>query len=180
MVCRLAVILALLTVVFVPGTARAQDAKSADLAKQLTDVLDNKKIDAFAAADAQNPGTYVAVLYFPGTQLLVVSAKYAAPQMLNDLLAKKDYRGVYVELSSASITATKVFVMDTFADGLMPKPGGGTASDSVERAGTQVTFDGEWKKAKLSEADYMKAFGECDTAYGHALQQLLSKLKSTT
>ena len=180
MVCRLAVILSLLTFVLAPAAARAQDSKSPALAKQLAELLDSKKIDAFAAADAQNAGTYVAVLYFPGTQLLVVSAKYSVPRMLDDLLAKKDYRGVYVELSSASITPTKVFVMDTFADGLMPKPNGGTASDSVERAGTSLTFDGDWKKAKQSEADYMKAFGECDTAYGQALQLLLSKLKSTT
>ena len=164
MVCRLAVILALLTFVFAPAAARAQDAKTPALAKQLAELLDSKKIDAFAAADSQNAGSYVAVLYFPGTQLLVVSAKYSAPRMLDDLLAKKDYRGVYVELSSASITPTKVFV----------------ASDSVERGGTSLTFDGDWKKAKQSEADYMKAFGECENAYGQALQLLLSKLKSTT
>jgi hypothetical protein len=180
MVCRLAVMLLSLAFVSVPAAARAQDAKSPELAKQLAELLDAKKIDAFAAADAQNAGTYVALLYFPGTQLLVVSAKYSAPRMLDDLLQKKDYRGVYVELSSASITATKVFVMDTFADGLVAKPNGGTASDSVERAGTQLTFDGEWKKAKQTEADYMKAFGECDHAYGQALQLLLAKLKSTT
>ena len=180
MVCRLAVILTLLALVSAPGVARAQDTKSSGLAKQLAEALDAKKIDAFAAADAQNAGTYVAVLYFPGTQLLVVSAKYSQPRMLDDLLAKKDYRGVYVELSSASITPTKVFVMDTFADGLVAKPNGGTASDSVERGGTSVTFDGDWKKAKQSEADYMKAFGECENAYGQALQLLVSKLKSTT
>jgi hypothetical protein len=179
MVCRLAVILSLLALVGAP-VARAQDSRSPVLAKQLAELLDAKKIDAFAAADTQNAGTFVGVLYFPGTQLLVVSAKYSAPKMLEDLLAKKDYRGVYVELSSASITATKVFVMDTFADGLVAKPGGGNASDSVERAGTSLTFDGDWKKAKQSEADYMKAFGECDSAYGQALQLLISKLKSTT
>jgi hypothetical protein len=179
MVCRLAVCLLSLSLV-APAAARAQDVRSPGLAKQLAEALDTKKIDAFATVDAQNAGTYVAVLYFPGTQLLVVSAKYSAPKLLDDLLAKKDYRGVYVELSSASITPTKVFVMDTFADGLVAKPNGGAASDSVERAGTSLTFDGDWKKAKQSEADYMKTFGECDNAYGQALQLLLSKLKSTT
>jgi hypothetical protein len=180
MVCRLAVILCASDVrVRARRRARAgcQDACAGEAARRAPRLQED---DAFAAADSQNAGSYVAVLYFPGTQLLVVSAKYSAPRMLDDLLAKKDYRGVYVELSSASITPTKVFVMDTFADGLMPKPNGGTASDSVERGGTSLTFDGDWKKAKQSEADYMKAFGECENAYGQALQLLLSKLKSTT
>src|SRR5881409_3537656 len=106
-----------------PSAARApQDSKSAELAKQLGQLLDERKLDSIAAADTQNAGTFVAALYFPGTQLLVVSAKYSAPQLLNDKLAKKEYRDVYIDLSSASIAGTKLFVMDTFADGLVPKP----------------------------------------------------------
>ena len=65
-----------------PAAARAQDVRSADLVKQLTGLLDQKKLDAIAAADAQNPGAYIAALYFPGTQLLVLSAKYSAPALL--------------------------------------------------------------------------------------------------
>ena len=126
MVCRLAVILLLLAFVS-PAAARAQDPKSPALAKQLAAAPRRQEDRRLCRGRLRRmPAPIVAALYFPGTQLLVVSAKYAAPQMLDDLLAKKDYRGVYIELSSASIAPTKVFVMDTFADGLMPKPNGGS------------------------------------------------------
>src|SRR6476619_961792 len=91
-----------LVMLSMPVVAAAQELKSGDLAKQLTQLLDARKVADVALADAQNPDTFVAALYFPGTQLLVVSAKYAAPQMLTELLARKDFKGVYVELTSAS------------------------------------------------------------------------------
>jgi len=180
MVSRLAaVVLSLVALGLVPAAARAQDAKSADLAKQLTQLMDTKKLDAFAAADKDTPGSFIATLYFPGTQLLVVCAKYSVPTMANDLIAKKDYRGVYVELSSASVPGSKVFIMDTFADGLVAKPAENAPADSVENGKTQATFDGGWKKAKITEADYMKAFSDADTAYARMLQILIAQLKSS-
>ena len=164
----------------VPAAARAQEPKSTDLARQLAQLLDEKKLDAIASADAQTPGSFAAALYFPGTQLLVVSAQYSAPSLLNDKLTKKDYRDVYVDLSSASVAGSKVFVMDTFADGLVAKPKGDAPADSVERNAATVSFDGEPKKAKMSEADYAKAFQEADAAYAQMLQVLITKLKSGT
>jgi hypothetical protein len=163
-----------------PCRALAQDAKSADLAKQLAQLLDDKKLDAIAAADPQTPGQFAAAMYFQGVQLLAVSAKYSAPQLLNERLTKKEYRDIYVDLSSASVAGTKVFVMDTFADGLVLKPKGDAPADSVERAAGTISFDGEPKKAKMSDADYSKAFSECDDAYAHILQVLITKLKSGT
>ena len=53
--------------------AAAQDVKSGDLAKQLTQLLDSKKLDTIAVADAQNPGTYVAAMLHP---------RHAAPRRL--------------------------------------------------------------------------------------------------
>jgi hypothetical protein len=179
MVSRYPVILALAVLLLAPAVVQAQEAKSPDLAKQLSALLDSKKLDAYAVADKDKPGTYVATLYFPGTQLLVVSAKYHSPDALNNLLGKKDYRGVYIELSSASQPGTKVFVMDTYADGLVSKPAENQASDSVESGSSQATFDGAWKKAKMSEEDYMKAFGDADTAYAHCLALLISQLKAS-
>jgi len=159
--------------------AAAQDLKSGDVARQLTQLLDSKKIDTIAVADAQNPGTYVAAMYFPGTQLLVVSAQYSAPAMLTELLARKDFRGVYVELSSASVPSSKVFVMDAYANGLLPKPSGDQPADSIDRGGTISTFDGGWKKAKIAEADYLKSFGDADASYTHLLQLLVNHLKAS-
>lgn len=167
-------------VLAVPAVSAAQESKSAELVKQLGQLLDDKKMDAIAAADTQNPGTFVAALYFPGTQLLAVSAKYSAPQLLNDKLAQKDFREVYIDLSSASVVGTKVFVMDTFADGLVAKPKADSPADSVERANGTMSFDGDFKKAKMSEAEYTKSFDEADAAYVKMLQVLIAKLKSSS
>jgi hypothetical protein len=178
MVPRLAGV-ALFAALCLPAPAGAQNLRSGDLAKQLTQLLDSRKLDIVAAADTQSPGTYIAAMYFPGTQLLVVSARYAAPQMLTELLARKDYRAVYVELTSASVQSSRLFVRDAYANGLSPKRASDQPADSVERAGVESTFDGGWKKAKVSEADYMKSFNDADAAYTHVLQLLINSLKAS-
>src|SRR5919202_416132 len=85
------------------AAAQAQESKSAPLAKQLVAALDEAKLDSIAAKDPSTPDVFVGVLYFPGSPLLVVSAKYTAPQLLDARLAKKEYRDVYIDLNSASI-----------------------------------------------------------------------------
>jgi hypothetical protein len=161
-----------------PNAASAQEAKSPELAKQLAQLLDAKKLDAMAAADPQNLGSYTAALYMPSAQLLVVIGKYAAPPLLNEKIGKKDYRDVYIDLNSASTAGSKVFVMDLNADGLVARPGDNAGTDSVEQGGKQIAFDGDWKKAKMSEADYMKAFGQAEAAYAHALELLIAQVKA--
>ena len=161
-----------------PAGTLAQEGKSVELAKQLTGLLDQKKLDAIAIPDAQNPGSYIAALYFPGTQLLVVSAKYSAPHMLTELLARKDYRAVYAELSSASVPGSRVLVNDVYANGLFLRPTGSNPPDSVEGGSAPATFDGAWKKAKIAEADYLKAFNDAEAAYTRALQALITQLKT--
>lgn len=178
MVIRCALV-AVLAVVLVPSPVRAQALTSTDLVKQLTGLLDQKKIDAIAAPHDQNPGEYVAALYFPGTQLLVVSAKYSAPALLAELLARKEYRAVYAELTSASMPGSKLFVNDVYANGLALKPAGSNPPDSIESAATQATFDGAWKKAKIPEADYVKSYNDADAAYTRVLQTLIAQLKSS-
>lgn len=178
MVSRFALV-ALIAVALGPAPARAQELKSTDLVKQLTGLLEQKKIDAIAAPDAQSPGGYVAALYFPGTQLLVVSAKYSAPALLAELLARKEYKAVYAELTSASVPGSKVFVNDVYANGLALKPSGSNPPDSIESTATQATFDGAWKKAKIAEADYVKSYNDADAAYTRVLQTLITQLKSS-
>jgi hypothetical protein len=155
-----------------------QDSKSSELAKQLAQLLEQKKMDSFAAPDAQNAGVFVAALYYPGTELLVVSAKHFNPPVMADKVDKKQFQDAYAELNSGATAGTKILVMDTFADGLIAKPGNGNAPDSVDGT-TSTTFDGNWKKAKQSEEDYMKAFQAADAAYSHALEVLLAKLKGS-
>lgn len=170
-------LLAAVIVSIVPAAAGGQDSKSADLAKQLSQLLAEKKLESFAAADPQNAGVFVAALYYPGTEIILVSAKHFNPPVLADKVAQKNYQDAYAELNAGAVPGSKLLVMDTFADGLVAKPGNGTAPDSVDGTAS-ITFDGNWKKGKLTEEEYLKAFQSADAAYAHALEVLIAKLKS--
>jgi hypothetical protein len=156
--------------------ASAQSARSVAAAKELTQALDAAKLEAIAAPDPSDPGTFVAALYFAGAQLLVVSAKYAAPPLLLAKMKTKDYRDIYIDLNSASIAATKVFIIDQNADGLVAKPDN-QACDTWEAGPKQVSFDGEWRKAKMSEEEYLKAFATADERYSKILALLTAQAK---
>jgi hypothetical protein len=173
---RLAIVVAVLLAV----PAAAQESKSAPLAKQLAAALDAAKIDSVAAADGAAPGTFVAALYFANSQLLVVSAKYAVPQLMNDRLTKKEYRDVYIDLNSASVPETKIFIEDVAADGLKAKRDENQPYDTYELGGKRTMFDSDWKKQKLTEQEYMKVFTAADEQYAHILMTLLSQLKKTS
>src|SRR5262245_65340349 len=162
------------------ASAAAQDGKSAALAKQLCAALDAAKLDSIAAKDPAAADTFVAALYFPNAQLLVVAAKYTAPQLLDARLSKKEYRDTYIDLNSASVPESKVFVQDAGADGLKAKREEGQAFDSYEAAGKPIVFDGDWKRQKFSEQDYMKAYTAADERYSAMLTALLAQTKKTS
>jgi hypothetical protein len=160
----------------VPAAA-FEESKSAAVAKELVQTLDAAKLDGIAAADPSTPGAFIAALYIPGTQLLVVGAQYAAPPLLVDRITAKDYRAVYVDLQSASVRGTKVFVLDQGADGLNARAGNDQPADSWEEKDKTVAFDGDWKKARIAEADYMKSFADADERYARMLGALLAQAK---
>ena len=172
--------LAVVCTLLLAAGASAQESKSAPLAKQLTAALDAAKMDSIAAADPDKAGTFVAALYFPNSQLLVVSAEYTAPQLLTDRLQKKEFRDVYIDLNSASVPASKVFIEDLAGDGLKPKRDENQPFDTYEVAGKRTAFDGDWRKAKLSEQDYMKTFSAADERYAQILSALLAQVKKTS
>ena len=166
-------VIALTGCLLAPTTASAQDSKSAAVAGELTKLLDQMKLDAVAAKAGTD--NYVAALYFQGSQLLVVGAKYSTPDRLNYLIGQKQYRDVYADLSSASEQSTKVFVMDLGANGLKFKRENNEPFDTVDTSGASVAFNGE--RGKLSEDDYKKAFATSDEQYTTMLQALLAALK---
>jgi hypothetical protein len=169
--------LVLAALLFAPGLAFAQESKSAALATELAKLLDAMKLDSAAAQ--QGTDVYVGALYFPGAQLLVVKGKYASPARMKDLLGKKDYREVYMDLSSATEQATRVFVMDLGANGLRFKREDNQPFDTADIAGKSLTFDGDWGRAKISEDEYRKSFAATDEQYTQMLQALLAALKKT-
>ena len=114
------------------ASATAQDSKSSALAKELTALLDQGKLDAIAAREPASQDTYVAALYFAGSQLLVVSARYAVPVLLNEQLTKKNYRDIYIDLNSACVAGTRTLVVDLMAEGLKARRAEGEAFDTFE------------------------------------------------
>jgi hypothetical protein len=160
--------------------ATAQESKSAALAKQLSAALDAAKLESIAAKDPSAPDVFVAALYFPGGQLLVVSAKYSVPQLLMERLNKKEYRDTYIDLNSASVPDSKVFIEDAAGDGLRPRAGENLPFDTYEAGGKRTQFDGDWRKQKLSEQEYMKIFSSADERYAEMLTALLAQVKKTS
>ena len=163
-----------------PAVASAQESKSSSLAKQLAAALDAGKLDSIAAKDPSSPDAFVAALYFPGSQLLVISGKYAVPQLLNDRVGRKEYRDVYLDLNGASVADSKVFIEDPGADGLKAKREENQAFDQCEIGGKRMMFNGDWKTQKMSEDDYMKAYSAADDRYSHILTALLAQAKKSS
>jgi hypothetical protein len=160
--------------------ASAQDPKSGALAAEVAKLLDQMKADSIAARHPGAPDQYVGALYFPGSQLLVVTARYQVPELLNTKLQSKAYRDVYIDLNSASVPNTKVFVSDLGCDGLRPKREDNHPYDTIEMGGKNLNFDGDWKRVNLSENEYMKSYQQAEEEYTKMLQALLTELKKTS
>lgn len=160
--------------------AQAPQSKSAALAAELTRLLDAQKLDSLAATDGTEKDRFVGALYFPGTQLLVVSAKFSAPERINYLLGQKSYRDAYIDLNSASERQTKVFVSDLGANGLRFRREGDEPFDTVDLADRSVSFDGEWGRGRLSEDEYRKLYIASDEQYAQMLQALIAAIKKTS
>lgn len=161
--------------VLVSTAAHAQESRSATVASELTRLLDQAKLDSIAAKHAV-AGQYVSALYIAGSQLLVVSARYSQPARMDYLLNEKKYQEIYQDLNSASEQQSKVFVMDLGANGLRFKLEKNEL-DTADVSGKSVVFDGDWGKAKISEAEYRKTFEATDAQYTQMLQALVAALK---
>ena len=159
------------------SVALAQEPLSAAPAKELAQLLTSKKLDSIAARMPDNREEFVGALSFPG-QLIVVWARTTAPAVVNEKLIKKEYREVYMDLNSASVTETRHFVTDLGPDGLKAKPATKQGpADSHDLGTKSMRFDGNWRNNKMSEADYMKAHAEADAAYTKAIQALIDEVK---
>ena len=110
------VCLAAFVLLAAPALAFAQESRSSQLAIELVKMLDAMKLDAVAAKIEGDQ--YVGALYFPGSQLLVVKARYIVPERMDAQLQGRNYRDVYIDLNSASIKDTKMLIADLGANGL--------------------------------------------------------------
>jgi hypothetical protein len=159
--------------------SEAQESRSAALVKELTNILQQRKLDSIAARHPGAGDQFVAALFFPG-QLLVVSARTISPAVLNEKLVRREFRDVYIDLNSASIPESRVMISDGGADGLRPTREPNQPFDTHDAAGKSVRFDGNWREDRMSEKDYMAIFTQADELYVSALTALVNELKKSS
>ena len=179
-ICLTNALLSLLACTVAATPALAQEPASAAPAKELAQLLSSRKIDSIAARMPDSKEEFVGALAFPG-QMMVVWARTSAPSVVNEKLLRKDYREVYIDLNSASITESRHFVTDLGPDGLRARPEQRQGpADSHDLGSKSMRFDGNWREDKMSEADYMKAHAEADKAYAKAIQALIEEIKKAS
>ena len=172
------ILLAVFMLVVLGSSAMAQELKSVAIAKDLAAALDAKKLTAIAAKDPSDPEAFVAAMYFSGSQLLVVAAKYSPAVLLNAKLANKDYQEIYIDLNSAAKAGTRVFFEDLGADGLKPQRQEGKGFDSADIGGKRTTFDDQWRKdQKISEEQWVTIYADADKIYSRLLAALIKEAK---
>ncbi len=154
----------------------ADTAPSTSLASQLAGVMGERKLQAIAAQDPSDPERYVAALFFPGVQLLVVAGKPTAPDALRADLDAAQYANVYSALHGAVVPDSKLFVQDLNADGLRAHEK--DAVDIVyDRVVNQLIFDGAPRKRRLTDEQYDTQFSSADAQYSRLLAVLIAALK---
>jgi hypothetical protein len=173
---RAALLSAVVAATFGAAPAIAQESKSAPLARELRQLLESAKLDSIAAPDPAN-GKFVAALYIPGTQLLVVSGKFESTEIGPYRISNKEFRELYMDLMGGSVAGSKVIASDISADGLVFKPSNGVPGDSWEHGAKNMAFEGA-KKAKLKDEEYHKAYSDADTEYARMLALLIQQAKA--
>lgn len=162
-------------VVSVPALGQQPTSTSAGATAELVKLLTERKLDS--AAGRLGKDEFVGAMYFPGSQIVVLSAKTSVPDRMTYLLLQKSYKDLYVELNGAVDRQSRVFVSDLGANGLKFRREKNEAPDTVEAAGGVMTLDGEWRKAKISEAEYTKQYQAHDQRYRLMVEAMITALK---
>lgn len=171
----LAIVAALCSVT--PTASAQQHSRSAPTAARLTAALHERRLEVIAARNPDQPGAFIAALYVPGSQLLVVTAPYAVAAVLDKYIADGNHMDVYLALNSADRQADRFFVMDMNGDGLRRECAPGESFDSTIRDGrNQVSFDGNWRVQGVTGAAYDARFAEDDQRYARLLEVLAAAL----
>jgi hypothetical protein len=161
------------------GVAVAQESPSGTLAKEITNLLDQRKLDSIAAKIPGEEDRFAAALYYPNSQLLVVCARTPMASLLQGHVGKREYRDVYMALNgSGGMREGQLFVHDMGANGFPPLNATGDTNIIYEEGTKQTILNGDWSGQKLSEADYKKRFESAEERYAKILAALLAELKT--
>jgi hypothetical protein len=159
------------------AAAGGQESQSSLKAAAVTKLLDTQKLDAVAAREDEQTGRFAAALYYPGVQLLAVSAVHPQPDVAAQRLAERKYRELYLDLQGAATQKGRFFVLDLGADGLKRTREGGAVFDQTYIDGAdRISFDGDWRDQKMSQAKYEERFQRDDKRYAQMLAALEQEL----
>lgn len=175
--CACLIGLALLT----PSVSAAAQGGTGAAAKELGALLaagDAPGPRFVAAEDPTDASRFVAAMVLPDLQILLISARYSTPVLLRERVLTRKYQDAYLDLHSASLPAGKIVIEDLLANGLASKPAKGESADSATLDGRAVTFDGQWRKAKLKEEEYTGAFAQAEQEYTRLLGLLIAQAKA--
>lgn len=158
----------------------AERFASADAARELVLAFEQLRLDAFAAADPAEPGTFIAALYIPGGQLLVVSAHHPSVEGVAHRITMHQYRDVYLDLQGTPTPQGKFFVQDARADGILSAlPGRGDVDVVYEDGARQTLFNGDFKAQRLTAAAYDAKLAAADAHYARLLKLLTSAVRQS-
>jgi hypothetical protein len=162
----------------VPVLADDHTFASADAARELVYLLDSKGINAIAAADPLEPGRFVAALYIPRSQLLVISARHPSLEGIEYRIEMGQFREVYLDLQGTPTVEGKFFVQDAGADGILSVlPGSGAVDVLYEGGVRQMLFNGDIAGQRLTRAEYDARLEAASAAYAHLLKVLTAALQ---
>ena len=148
------------------------------VARELAHRLQNAALQAFAAADPEQPGAFVAVLYVP-EQLLVVEAFHPATAALAGRIAARQYREAYLDLQGTPTPQGRFFVLDASADGLLTAVPGQGSVDMIDDGGRpSLLLNGDPRAQGVSLDEYNARIMAADTKYARLLKVLTSALGS--
>ena len=160
--------------VFQNEAARTSQQQAAELIR----LMSERQLSTVAAADPLNDGRFVAAMHIPGSQLLVIGSRYAAPSLLRERILGGDFRDLYIDLHASGEPEGRLFVIDSGADGLRIDAADGQPFDIVWRDGREQTMlNGDWKQHKLTKEQYLKRSGEQEAAYADMLAILSESLR---
>jgi len=169
----------------VPAVVSAQAVEeTAAAAQELTAALEGQA-EGFAPRfiatdDPTDPDRFVAAMLLPGIQLVIVSAEYPVPVLLRERVYTRKYRDAYQDLSAASIEETRLVIDDPLANGLAARPAKGQSVSGTVSRGDEAPFpfDGQWRRRRVSEADYMARFQETRKEYLRLVKLLIAQAKA--
>jgi hypothetical protein len=161
-----------------PALSATREDESAEAAREIVHLLDAGDLYAAAAEHPDAAGTFSAVIYVPGVQLLSITTTHPTVHRMRQILASGDYQRAYLELQTFGARAGRLFVRDLRANGLRPGRHDGEPFDVVWHDATRdIAYDGQWRRRRMSVAEYRDAFARDEERYAMLLRVVLAGMR---